>query len=57
MRHVLALAALSLSLFALGGCSAESQSSDPNIDDPTMTGSDAVTSCKKKVYVHVVSYG
>jgi hypothetical protein len=57
MRTLLAVAAMSISLFALGGCSAEAQSSDPNIDDPTMTGSDAVTSCKKKVYVHIVAYG
>ena len=52
MRTVLFLAAA-----MLAGCSAESPSSDPNIDDTTMTGSDAVTSCTKKLYVHVIAYG
>jgi hypothetical protein len=47
----------SLAVSSLAGCGVESQSSDPNIDDPTMTGSDAVTSCSKKVYVHVIAYG
>ncbi|MGH7282499.1 MAG: hypothetical protein ACRELY_13315 [Polyangiaceae bacterium] len=46
-----------LALSSLGGCSADAGSSDPNIDDPSMTGSDAVTTCKRRIYVHVISYG
>lgn len=53
----LAAAAASLalaSLASLGGCAVDANA-DPV--DETMTGSDAVTKCTKKVYVHVVSYG
>ena len=43
-----------VSLSALAGCSVEA-GSDPV--DVTMTGSDAVTKCTKKMYVHVIAYG
>ena len=52
-----ALAAVfaALSFASLTGCSGNVDGADPV--DPTMTGSDAVTKCTRKMYVHVISYG
>lgn len=44
-----------LALSSLAGCTADTSGSDPV--DVTMTGSDAVTKCTKKMYVHIISYG
>ncbi len=51
----LAAVATALSFASLTGCTADTSGSDPV--DVTMTGSDAVTKCTKKMYVHIISYG
>jgi hypothetical protein len=44
-----------VALGSLAGCTADATGSDPV--DVTMTGSDAVTKCTRKMYVHIISYG
>ncbi|HEY1960492.1 MAG TPA: hypothetical protein VGH28_33005 [Polyangiaceae bacterium] len=57
MIRALTLAALTatLAVSSLAGCSADTSDSDPV--DVTMTGSDALNKCTKKIYVHIISYG
>ncbi len=51
---LLAASVAVLSLPSLSGCAADTAGSDPN---DTSATSDAVTGCKKRLYVHVISYG
>ena len=56
LRAALVALVSALSLSSLAACSgADPGSSDPV--DVTMTGSDAVSKCTKRMYVHVIAYG
>ncbi|HEX7600612.1 MAG TPA: hypothetical protein VF316_03360 [Polyangiaceae bacterium] len=55
LRATLALVVAAVSLSSLAGCGAADSGSDPV--DVTMTGSDAVTKCTRRMYVHVIAYG